>query len=89
VQAPPELQAFGQLQQRLGQGVMNAVWAAVNDPWKEVCLEFRVRPGQTSHPMLFQVTLASGKRVPVMPSAEIMTVLREMLPMRGAFSKEP
>jgi hypothetical protein len=35
------------------------------------------------------VTLASGTLVPVMPSAEIMTVLRELVQLRGAFSQEP
>ena len=68
---------------------MDAVFAAVNDPWKEVCLEFRLRPGQTCHLMLFQVTLVSGVVVPIRPSAEIITALRDIVQMRGAFSQEP
>jgi hypothetical protein len=89
VQAPPELQAFGELQRKLSERVMDAVCAAVNDSWKEVCLEFRLRPGQTSHPMKFQVTLASGALVRVMPSAELMMAIREILQSRVAFSEEP
>ena len=89
MQAPPELQALGELQRNLGQGVMDAVFAAVNEPWKEVCLDLRLRPGQNSHVLLFQVTLVSGAVLPIRPSGEIITVLRDIAQTRGAFSREP
>jgi len=59
-QAPEVLEAYGQLQRFLGQATMEAVHAAVTEPWKEVLLEISAAAdGKTSNTTL-RVVPVSG-----------------------------
>jgi len=87
--APKELEAFGALQRKLGQGVMDAVLDAVDKPWKELYLDVRAHPGQIANIMKLRVILASGTPISVTPPAEVATTIVEILQMRDTCFEEP
>ncbi len=90
MQAPPkELQAFGELQRKLAEGMMGAMAAALNQPWTAVCFEVRSRPGGTSHQVKLRVSLASGAVMPLMPTTESMIALKGIMQMRETLFQEP
>ena len=82
--APKELEAFGALQRKLGQGLMDAVLAAVQKPWKEFYLDVRARPGQTSHSTKIRVVPVSGTPISVTPPPDVTITIIEILQMRDS-----
>ena len=87
--APKALEAFGALQRKLAQGVMDAVLTAVKKPWKEFYLDVRSRPGQTSHSTKLRVTPVSGSPISVTPPAGVTITIIEIVQMRDSFADEP
>jgi hypothetical protein len=85
--ANKELEAFGALQRQLAQGVMSAVLSVVQQPWKELYLDVRARPGQIAHKSKLRVVLVSGGVISVAPPAAIAGVIADILQMRHLFEQ--
>jgi hypothetical protein len=81
--APSDLEAFGKLQRRLAEEVMNAVLVATSEPWKEACLSLRIPPDETSCSAELELTLSSGTVLPIEPSAESIGTIGQILRARG------
>jgi hypothetical protein len=86
LQAPKELEAFGQLQRQLGEATMQAVCDAVPEDWREVYVDMRSSPDGTSRGMKLLVVNAAREVLLLRPTPAILDTLQNICEMRAQFS---
>jgi hypothetical protein len=83
-QAPEILEAYGQLQRFLGQATMEAVHAAVTQPWREVHLEITTSPDGKTGSVRVRVVPESGAVTDIPLTQPIVSAAHEIWKLRSS-----